>query len=251
MNDLITESKNKDIWLNVVFFLFYNSTHNLCPGNYSATESISSLRIHQQILRQHTRDWWQLCFSTKMSKPKEKELKSPHQERAAQETPSCKDWIFSRNFCMLTFWIKELAKLLRRVVISIAKATMGPPGTNSSYVAPSTTGEQLRSLGNLQKFESWLIQERWERINEGTNTPESQYISMLLCNFLPCCHQLLQDNAADQCGHAVHPRPCKPTLQISFLPLLLLLGAKKQSFPAAPWCNGSETAEFDLTYRWM
>lgn len=104
---------------------------------------------------------------------------------------------------MLTFWIKELAKLLRRVVISIAKATMGPPGTNSSYVAPSTTGEQFRSLGNLQKFESWLIQERWERINEGTNTPESQYISMLLCNFLPCCHQLLQimlqTNVAMQC----------------------------------------------------
>lgn len=83
---------------------------------------------------------------------------------------------------MLTFWIKEHAKLLRRVVISIANARPSGNKLKLCGVAPSTTGEQVGSLGNLQKFESWLIQERWERINESTNTSESQYIS--------CCYTI-------------------------------------------------------------
>lgn len=80
------------------WFFFFNSTHNLCPGNYLAKESISSLRIHQQIFQQHTRDWQQICFSTKMSKPKEKALESPHRKPWAAKT----EYLAGTSVCLLS-----------------------------------------------------------------------------------------------------------------------------------------------------
>lgn len=67
----------------------------------------------------------------------------------------------------------------------------------------------------------------------------------LQCNSPPCHPQPRPENTAT---------PKAQTYPRGFPASASLAGSQKannSSFPAPPWCNCSEIAESDLTYRWM
>lgn len=143
------EKKIKIFYEGDATLCFYHSTCNLCPGNYTETESDFSRRIHQQILPWCIRDWKPLCFSSMTSKPKEKAQKSSHWE--GNPYALGRGWIFNRRFCIRTFWAKpKPCKAAQTGDDQHGKSKAGPPATNSRCMELPATREQLEPWGNCK-----------------------------------------------------------------------------------------------------